>query len=150
MKTLNNIKIRFISEEKEILEQVVDKLLNWADIEDETKADLVIEEATGLKDQTIYVMHLMLTNSKQIKSMLAQIRENTNTESKLKIIETVESRIDEDLNLYLRYETNEFLQDKLNITDEGKCIHFTLNIAAFPKKLEKGIEIAKTIFTDSN
>lgn len=148
MKLLNNIKIRFISEDKEQLEQVVDKLLFWAEIEDESKADLVIEEATGLKDQLIYVMHLMITNSKQVKLMLENIKTHIDEDNSKTIIETVESRVDDDLNLFLRFETKESCEEKLVLTDEGKCIHFTLNLAAFPKKREKAIEIVKQIFSN--
>ena len=57
-----------------------------------------------------------------------------------------ESRIDHDLNFYLRLDKAKLLQGQYWITDEGDCFHIKISLAVFPKKLEKAIELAKEMF----
>ena len=78
---------------------------------------------------------------------LNNLVENLDEEQRKLILSQLESRLDDNLDFFLRFDKEEYLKNnKLKLTDSGNCFHIEMSIAAFPKKREIGMEIVKKIF----
>ena len=150
MKTAHLIRIKVFSYEKfnENEKLILEKFLQLFpfNIKDE-KIELKKTEATGFHENRIAIFEITLTKEKHTNLFLKNLIENLDEEQKKLIISKVESRLDENLNFFLRFDKNEYLKNnKLVLTDSGNCFHIEMSIAAFPKKREIGLGIVKSVF----
>lgn len=59
---------------------------------------------------------------------------------------TIETRVDDACNCYLRFDKNEFVENKkLVLVDHGNCIHLRVKVAAFPAKQENALQVMKEV-----
>jgi RNA binding exosome subunit len=78
-----------------------------------------------------------------LESLLGRLSEG----QKKTILQQKESRLDEDLNFFIRFDKEKLLGErKLSLTDKGNCFHLRMRIAAFPAKREKALETIEKIF----
>ena len=63
------------------------------------------------------------------------------------MLEQKESRLDEDLNFFVRIDKEKWIDGKeMFLTDSGNCFHIKILIAAFPKKRENALKIVEKMF----
>ena len=75
------------------------------------------------------------------------LTKNIDGEQKNLILEQIESRLDDNLDFFLRFDKKEYIENNmLRLTDSGNCIHIKISVAAFPKKREIGLNLVKSIF----
>lgn len=56
--------------------------------------------------------------------------------------DTIDTRIDDECNLYLRFDKKEFVENKkLLLVDHGNCIHLRAKVAAYPAKKDSAITV---------
>lgn len=98
-----------------------------------------------LKDfETIYKVNIKL--EKKPEEFLKIITNKLNESDKKFLIETLDSRIDDKCQFYLRIKLNEFIEkQKFALTDEGDCIHFKAKIAAYPASKENATKIIQEL-----
>lgn len=67
-----------------------------------------------------------------------EIMKEINKEEIKRIEESLDERIDDNNYLYLRFNKRDwFLEDKLNLTEEGNCLHVKCHIQTYPAKKSK-------------
>lgn len=150
MKVAHQINIKVFSYEKfnDDNKLILDKFLKLFpyDLKDE-KIELKKTEAFGFHDKKIIIFNIILSKDKHIKKFLENLMEKIEEEQKKLIQSQMESRLDDNLDFFLRFDKDEYLKnDKLILTDSGNCFHIRMSIAAFPKKRDIGLDIVKSIF----
>lgn len=116
----------------------------------EGKIELKKTNVEGFKDKKITIYEVILTKEKHINKFLTNLSKNIGEEHKKLILGQSESRVDDKLNFYLRFDKDEYLRNnKLKLTDSGNCFHIKISIATFPKRRENALEIIKSIFGDN-
>ena len=150
MKFAHQIKIKVFSYEKnnEDDKLILNKYLQLFpfDLGDE-KLELKKSEAFGFNEKKITIFEVKLTKEKHINQFIKNLIKNINDEQKKLILEQLESRLDDNLDFFLRFDKDEYLRNnKLQLTDSGNCFHIEISVAAFPKKREIAVDIIKSIF----
>ena len=116
------------------------------DLKDE-KIELKKTEAFGFHDKKIIIFNIILSKNKHIKKFLENLLIKLDEQQKNLIQSQFESRLDENLDFFLRFDKDEYLKnDKLVLTESGNCFHIRMSIAAFPKKRDLGLDLVKSIF----
>lgn len=152
MKLCHNIKASVFCNEEEDENDVLNHFLQLFpfNIEKE-KIKLKKTKAKGFNEKIITIFEIALKKDKHINSFLEFLNEKLNNSQKELILKQLNSRLDNDLNLFLRFDKNKLLkEDRLWLTGKGNCFHFKIAIAVFPKKKEKAISIIQKIFKLSN
>ena len=147
MKTIHFIAIRVFSHEDkgDDTALIIKKLTSLFpfDLEKE-KIVIKTKKAEGFADKIIIVFTVMLTKDRHVNGFLSNLAEKLGDEAKT-IIEQVDSRVDDELNLFIRLDKEMMMKDKYVLTDSGNCYHLRVNLAAFPKKKEKAAGIVSQI-----
>ncbi len=150
MKQAHLIRIKVFSyENKDNDKLVLDKFLQLFPFNlKEQKIELKKIEAKGFADKKITIYEVTLKKEKYTNLFLQNLIENLDEEQRKLILSQAESRLDDNLDFFLRFDKDEYLKnDKLRLTDSGNCFHIEISVAAFPKKREIGLEIVKSIFS---
>ena len=150
MKIAHQIKIKVFSYEKinEDNKLILDKFLELFpfDLKDE-KIELKKTWAEGFHEKKIIVFETILNKEKHIKRFLENLNQKLGNEEKNRIISQLDSRLDDNLDFFLRFDKEEYLKNNnLTITPSGNCFHVSMSIAAFPKKRDSALRIVKGIF----
>ena len=150
MKIAHQIKVKVFSYEKNNEDEklVLDKFLQLFpfNLKDE-KIELKNTNALGLNEKKITIFEVALTKEKHTNLFLNNLIKNLDEEQKKLILSQLESRLDNNLDFFLRFDKNEYLKNnKLKLTDSGNCFHIEISVAAFPKKREIASGIVKEIF----
>ena len=150
MKIANQIRIKVFSYEKfnENKELILGKFLQLFpfNLKDE-KIELKETEAKGFNEQKITIFEVTLTKERHTNKFMGNLIENLDEEQRKLILSQLESRLDDKLNFFLRFDKDEYMNnDKLNLTDSGNCFHIEISVAAFPKKRDLALEIVRKVF----
>ncbi len=114
---------------------------------EDNKVILKKTDAIGFNDTKIEVIEIILTKTNLINQFLKNLLDNLDKEQKNKILQQMESRLDKNLDLFLRFEKDTWINErKLVLTDSGKCFHLRISVAAFPKKREVALNVIKDLF----
>ena|SRR3989338_1033804 len=149
MKYAHSIKLNVFSKEEDNFDAVLKKFLEFFpfDLEKE-KIGLRKNIASGFEDKKIIILEAALAKDKHIKEFLKNLLKNLGAEEKAIILKQAESRLDKNLDFFLRFDKDELIKNnKLILTDSGNCFHMRISIAAFPKKREAALETLKNIFS---
>lgn len=143
MKIANNVNLRVFCREDEDKDLIVKKLkaLIPFDIEKE-KIKISEKGSRGFGEKTIHVIRAELTKGRHVKAFLENLFSRLG-EEKRTLLEQIDSRLDDDLNFFIRLDKEMLLKDRFVLTDSGGCYHVRINVASFPKNRENGIEILK-------
>jgi len=151
MKLAHQIKIKVFSYEKnnEDNKLILDKFLEFFpfNLKDE-KVELKETNAVSIDEKTIKIFEVTLTKERHTKQFMENLKQNIDDENKKLILEQLESRLDDNLDFFLRFDKEEYIKNnKLQLTDSGNCFHLKISVAAFPKKREIGLGIVKKVFS---
>ncbi|MFH1669580.1 MAG: RNA-binding domain-containing protein [Candidatus Woesearchaeota archaeon] len=145
MKVAHNIKLTAFSYEEDDKEQIRQGLLKLVpfDLEQE-KLELSQTNAQGFKEKRIIIFELFMKKERNTTKFLKHIKDNLTTDQRNTLLEQIESRLDEELNFFIRIDKSRFLKDGvLTLTEQGNCYHIKINIAAYPSNREKALEIVQ-------
>ena len=148
MKYAHLIKLRVFSYEHENSHEILEHFLKFFpfNIED-NKVEVKKTYATGFNESKIEILEAALTKTNLIKQFIKNISEKLEESQKLMILNQIESRLDSNLDFFLRFDKESWIHDKkLSLTDSGKCFHLKISIAAFPRKREVALKIIKELF----
>ncbi len=149
MKYAHLIKLTVFSYENENNESILDSFLKFFpfSIED-NKVILRKTNAIGFNDKKIEVLEITLTKTNLINQFLKNLLSNLNENQKNEILQQIESRLDENLDFFLRFDKDTWINEKkLVLTDSGKCFHLKISVAAFPKKREIALNVVRDLFS---
>ena len=148
MKYAHSIKLNTFSHENENSEKILNSFLKFFPFNlEENKIGLKKPNAKGFNESTIAIFEVILTKTKLINQFLDFILDNLDEEQKQTILNQLESRLDENLDFFIRFNKEEWINsNKLELTDSGKCFHLRISIAAFPRKREVALKIMRKLF----
>ncbi|MGB9978285.1 RNA-binding protein [Methanobacterium sp.] len=99
----------------------------------------------GYFKNPVLILHDKITKNREIKEFI-RILEQIDETSKKRLRSGLENKMDERGNLFLRFDKQRAYLGDLKIIEHGDAIHVKINIAAYPAKKEKAIEVARDIF----
>src|SRR3989344_7617677 len=148
MKYAHSIKLTVFSYENENISNILDAFLKFFPFSlEENKVELKKTEAKGATESNIAIFEAVLTKTKLINRFLDFILGSLDKEQKELILKQIESRLDDNLDFFIRFDKEEWMNNnKLELTDSGKCFHLKINVAAFPRKREVGLKIVNELF----
>ena len=150
MKLAHQIKAKVFSYEKvnEDEKLILDKFMQLFPFDlEEQKIDLKKTQAFGFNENKIAIFDVALTKEKHTKQFLENLIKNIDEEQRKLILSQLESRLDDNLDFFLRFDKDEYLKNsKLILTDSGNCFHIMISVAAFPKKRKIAVDIVKGVF----
>jgi len=149
MKYAHLVKVTVFSYVDENSDKIEDSLLKLFPFNlEENKIVLKKTGAAGFNEKKIIVFEVRLEKNNLINKFLENLNSNLDKNQKTIILLQKESRLDDELDFFLRFDKDLWINDeKLELTDTGKCFHIKMSIAAFPKKRENGLKIVKDMFS---
>ncbi len=147
MKLANSVRISVFSKEDENEQAIENKLKEMIPLDlEKEKIAITRQTATGFNERKIRILEVLLTKDRHTTAFLEMLAQNLGEKQKEMLLRQKETRLDNDLNFFIRLEKNRLLNGEYWITDSGNCFHIKINIAAFPKKKDKAFEIIEWIF----
>src|SRR3989338_1302617 len=149
MKLAHQIKAKVFSYEKNSEDDklVLDTFLLMFPFDlKEEKIKLDKTNATGFGENKIAIFEVALEKEKRTSKFLENLAKNIDKDQKNLILAQLESRLDDNLDFFLRFGKSEYIEnDKLILTDSGNCFHIMISVAAFPKKREIALNCTSTL-----
>lgn len=148
MKWAHRIEISvFVKQEEDVIvvENVLRSMIPFSlDVENIV---LKHQEVVGFFNKKIHILSVVLQKTKHTSAFLQHLMEKLSPDIHTCIIKQVESRLDERFSLYLRFDKTLLEKGLYSLTDGGDCFHVKIDLAVFPKKREKAIEIVRQLFS---
>ncbi len=147
MKQVHNLTISIYvyqdEDEKKTGETLVELLPE--NFEDE-KIQIEVGKAKILEGRNMTLFSVSLSKQRHIKQVLEKLKEHLG-EEQCATIASQENRVDSEGNLFIRLDREKLENERESVlTDKGKCFHFKIVLAAFPKSRENAIKVAKELF----
>lgn len=148
MKYAHSIKLNAFSYENENSQSVEKAFLRFFPFSlEENRIVLSKTTADGFNERRIGILEVTLAKTNLISRFLQNLSTNLDENQKRQILSQAESRLDKNLDFFLRFDKDSWIQEKkLVLTDSGKCFHLKISIAAFPKKREVALNVIRDLF----
>ena len=148
MKLANIIKVNVFCKSEDSEELILQRLRTFFPFSlEEEKIPIAGTKAAGFNEREIKVIEVVLEKDRHINAFLEHLAGMLSPEQKTLLIRQLDTRIDDDLDFFLRFDKDKLLNDNvLWITDGGNCFHIKVSIAAFPRKKEIGAQIIEKVF----
>ena len=148
MKQVNNIQIRVFCKKEEDEKKIIEGIYNIINFsEDEIikeKLEIKKTEAKGF-DEKIKIFEFYAEKDRHTNHILKQLNEKLTNADKERLREQ-ENRLDDNLDFYIRLSKPLILENSFELTETGDCYHIKINIAAYPKHKDKGLDMIKEMF----
>lgn len=148
MKHAHSLKLSVFSYEYENSRNILDGFLRFFPFSlEENKIGIKNATAAGFNESKIGILEVTLTKASLISRFIQNILEKLDEWQKNLILEQIGSRLDCNLDFFLRFDKSSWIDDKkLVLTDTGKCFHIKMSVAAFPRKREAALKIIRELF----
>lgn len=147
MKLANIIKISVFVKPEENEEEIKRALLGLIPFNaEEEKITLSRSSATGFTKKKIEIFEIDLIKDKHINKFLESLNEKIGKSQKDLLLKQIESRLDDELNFFIRLDKPSLMQGNYLVTDSGDCYHIKISVAAFPRKKEVAAKVIRQIF----
>lgn len=107
---------------------------------------LQLQEIREGVDKPFNLLSVSITRKKSVNEVKRAFANNLSASLKKQILETLESRLDDEYRFFLRFDLHEFLKGNLKLIDGGECVHLTLPVACYPKTRTASISSIKDYF----
>jgi len=147
MKLLNAAEISVFATPEEDAAAIKQALLSLVPF-DLAGEKLNLEETTALSfnERKIKIFKLTLKKEKHTRLFLRHLLANLNDAQKKTLLEQTETRLDENLDFFIRLDKFSLLNNIFELTDSGSCFHIKLLVAAFPRHRNAALAVIKKIF----
>ncbi len=139
MRNFHNIQVSVFIHDNEDEEKILKKLKELFPFKIEKY--LIREEATGIKKDKIIIYKVKIDKQSLTNKFMKHLVEQFNDKEKERLYFQLTSRLDDELNFFIRLDKKELLNDKFVLTDSGNCYHIKALVAAYPKRKEEAEEI---------
>jgi RNA binding exosome subunit len=113
----------------------------------EEKIAVKEETATGFNEQPIKVYTITLEKESHTNAFLKHLLNRLTKEQKDILISQRESRLDNDLNFFIRLDKDKWMNEQaVEITDSGRCFHIRMLLAAYPARRPDALVLVEKIF----
>ncbi|MBW2997870.1 hypothetical protein KY349_06025 [Candidatus Woesearchaeota archaeon] len=145
MKIAHNVKLSVFAHEEDDEKQVEQAFLSLMpfDLEQE-KLKLSRTAATGFKERKITILEIILTKEKHTSKLLTFLKQGLSDDQRQLLLNQADSRLDNELNFFIRLDKPKLLNNEFWITDEGNCFHIRISVAAYPKKREAALGVIES------
>ena len=145
---VHNVEIRVFCKPEDSLDKVRKCLLSFIPFDlSKEKVKLNEKNATGFGERKIVILETKLNKQRHVNQFLKNLNEMVSNEQKDLIKSQAESRLDDEMCFYLRFDKQKLMdKGKLWLIDKGDCYHIRLSVAAFPKTRENALNTIKTLF----
>ncbi|OGM01983.1 hypothetical protein A3K72_01195 [Candidatus Woesearchaeota archaeon RBG_13_36_6] len=145
---LHNVEIRVFCKPEDNLEKVKNGLLSLVPFDlSKEKIRLNQKNTFGFNEKKIVILSIKLDKQRHVNQFLEKLCNDLTQEQKELIKKQAESRLDNEMLFYLRFDKNKLINEtRLWLTDKGDCYHIKLSIASFPRTREKALECVRSIF----
>lgn len=149
MKYAHSIKLTVFSYEHENLDLTLESFQSFFPFNlGDSKVLIKRTQAAGFNEKKITILEAVLEKNSLINDFLDNLLGNLDESQKTRIMLQLDSRLDKNLDFFLRFEKDQWMQDKkLVLTDGGECFHIRIGVAAFPKKRANALRILKGLFS---
>ncbi len=142
MKYANSVQIRVFAKEGEDAEKIMQGLKEIAPFDyGAEKIQFEIRAATGFNEARIKIYNIKLEKERHTKKFLENLIGKLSSEQKQLLLRQKESRLDNELDFFIRLDKEKLINNEYWITDSGNCYHTTISIAAFPRNREVALNI---------
>jgi len=155
MKYANSVKVSVFvkpedKEDNDIDNKIIEAIKNLVPLDFE-KEKLTIGKTgvEGFNNRNITIYEIMLTKDAHTNLFIKSLIEKLNPDQKELLLRQADSRLDENLDFFIRLGKPELLRGDYYITDSGDCFHIKIGIAAFPRKREAALHIIEQLFKGS-
>lgn len=144
MKVAHNVKLSVFAHEEDDEKQVERAFLSLLpfDLEQE-KLKLRRTTATGFKERKITIIEIILKKEKHTSRFLTFLKNHLSDDQRQLLLNQAGSRLDNELNFFIRMDKPKLLSKEFWITDEGNCFHIRISVAAYPKKRDAALEVVE-------
>ncbi len=145
MKIAHFIEVSVFAKPEENVEDIGQGLIDLIPFKLENeKINLTEQAASSFEGRIIKIFTVILTKEKHTNKFLEYLLKKLSEHTKQTIKTQLESRVDEELHFYLRFDKTQWISErKLFLTDSGDCYHIKITVAAFPKNRENAIKTMK-------
>jgi RNA binding exosome subunit len=122
-------------------QEITDKFLKLVPF-DLVKEKLLLnrKRVTGFNHEKIVILELKLKNKKHTTAFLEYFKTKLSDDLKLQLLNTLEERMDEECNFYIRLSKLELIyNDRYALTADGICLHIKIHVATYPKRRENAL-----------
>jgi len=110
-------------------------------------SDVISEHVTsGYYGNKIILMEAELHKKKHTRYVIDLIKQRLGKQEMLQLVTQVHLRVDDDCNLYIRFDKQQAFQGKLVMTNTSDVVLLRIKLKAYPARYEKAIEVARTLF----
>ena len=99
----------------------------------------------GYYKNPVLILHDKIENKGDIKNFIRKLKLIEPSQKK-KILSELKNKIDDNGNLFLRFDKQTAYLDGLKIVEHGDSIHVKIKIAAYPAKFEHALKLARKIW----
>jgi RNA binding exosome subunit len=103
------------------------------------------EATEGYYKNSVLILYNKIDKKREIKDFVEKLS-TMNDPARKRIINRLEDKMDDDGNLYLRFDKQRAYLGDLKVVEHGDSIHLKIKIAAYPAKKKVAIEIARKLF----
>lgn len=112
------------------------------------ESDMIQETITsGHHGNQILVLEAEIKRKKEGQYVIDSIRRHLGSEGLSRLIAELPRRVDEDCNLYIRFDKQEASKGRLAITQTSDAILIRIKLKAYPARQAKALQVAQDLFT---
>jgi|SaaInlStandDraft_6_1057023.scaffolds.fasta_scaffold103231_2 RNA-binding protein len=144
MKLVHNIEMRVFVKPEDNEENIIKtiKQLFPFDFKKE-KIEFISKMIDTFDSRRVKSLTVFTNKERHNKVILKNIFSKLNEEQKELLLRQLESRLDESLHFYIRFDKDKLILDNYHIIDSGHCFWFKFCIASYPHKREIAINVVK-------
>lgn len=145
MKLAHTIKLSVFVNEGESEPLVLGRIKELLPVDFELEK-IHIEKRTveGLHGNKIIILELNIDKEKHTTLFIETLVGKLSQQQKELLLRQAESRLDEDLNFFMRLDKDKLLEkNEYFITQSGNCFHLKMHIASFPAKRQNAMEVLR-------
>jgi len=148
LKLAHTIKLSVFVNEGEDEQLVLERVKAFLPVDfEQERINVERQGAEGLHDNKIIILGLNLEKEKHTTLFIETLASKLVHQQKELLLRQAESRLDDDLNFFLRLDKDRLLnKNECFITESGSCFHIKMHIATFPAKRERAMEVLRKIF----
>lgn len=144
---IHRIEVRVFCKPEDNIEAVKAGLLSLLPFDlDKEKVKINERNAVGFNERKIVILDTKIDKQRHIIQFLENLNKILTKEQKEMIKSQAESRLDDEMFFYLRFDKQRLIDKILWLTDKGDCYHIKFGVAAFPKTMENALKCVRSIF----
>ena len=103
------------------------------------------EATEGYYKNPVLILYNKVDKKRDIKDFVGKLS-SMNDPNKKRILYQLEDKMDDNGNLFLRFDKQRAYKSDLKVVEHGDSIHLKIKIAAYPAKKKVALKIARKLF----